>query len=219
MAIICKQYISMLDEGYVLLPERYNQQRYTFSTGIPLLELVSYGSETINCIQLANHNYLVLDTSNSIDGFIKIQKTDFNKKVESSKKILHKGSIIISRLRPYLRQIGFIDNDLITKDTLLVGSSEYYELVPKNNESLAYLIPFFMSENIQSYLQASVEGGNHPRFRQIALSKLKVPEDLYVNRHEISKEFEKYIKTLRIGYNGLSDIYIKANLHANSVSA
>ena len=219
MAIICSQYISMLEDGYILLPERYNQQKYVFSEGIPLLDLITYGTESINCTQLSKYEYLALDTSNSSEGFIKIQQNDYNKKVESSKKIFHKRSLIISRLRPYLKQIGFIDENLTSDKTLIIGSSEYYELIPKNEESIAYLVPFFLSDSIQTYLQASVEGGNHPRFRQAALSKLKVPIQIYENRFELSKQLENYIKTLRLGYNGLSNLYIQTNMHASGVSA
>lgn len=207
MALFVEKHISMLDDLFVLLPERYDPRRDSFNEGIPILEIVNIGSATINHTKVKTFDYLSLDTTNSFNGFISVNGTDFNKNIESTKKLVHKNSIIISRLRPYLRQVGFIDNDIVPNDEAIIISSEYYELIPKGSESIAFLIPFLLSTDIQNYLQHSIEGGNHPRFKLNALTKIIIPNYIYENRDEISSSIENSISIIRNGFNKLDKVF------------
>jgi len=215
MAISIEKHISMLDDSFVLLPERYDPRRDSFKDGIPLLDIVNIGSETITHIKAKSLNYLSLDTTNSFNGFISVNNSDFNKLIESTKKVVQKNSVIISRLRPYLRQVGFVDNAIVPNDEIIITSSEYYELIPKGKESIAFLIPFLLSADIQSYLQHSIEGGNHPRFKLDALTKILIPNHIYNKRNEISLSIENSIAILRDGYKNLDKAFIDVEIYNN----
>ncbi|MCL2687554.1 MAG: hypothetical protein FWE58_03365 [Methanobrevibacter sp.] len=149
----------------------------------------------------------MLDTSNSNSGFVESNNDDFNKPFGSNKKIISRNSVIISRLRPYLRQIGFIDENIVPENYFILASTEYFELISKTNESIAFIIPFLLSKQIQEYLQISVEGGNHPRFKINTLSSLYIPYDVIDNRNTISEQIVDYIKNIRISYSLLNKTY------------
>jgi hypothetical protein len=207
MALEFKLYLSMLDEQYVLLPERYDPRKKKHVSGIPLLDIVYIGEKVIKNSNYKKSDYLLLDTSNSHNGFIEISNNDYNKPFGSNKKIISKNSVIISRLRPYLRQIGFVDNNIVSENYLLLASTEYFELISKTDESIAFLLPFLLSKQIQEYLQISVEGGNHPRFKINTLTNLYVPYEIVDNRNKISRQIIDNINNIRTSYLFLNETY------------
>jgi hypothetical protein len=190
------------------LPERYDPRRITTVSGKCISDLVSFSEKTIapkSIVGLPN-GYMVIDTTNSFNGFIHLDKSDINKKVESNKKIVSLGSIIVSRLRPYLRQVGFVDEHMTSNVTTKLASTEYFVLESKGSESIAFLIPFLLATRVQDYLQHSIEGGNHPRFKLDSLASLVVPQELIDQRTEISIRVEEAINSTRIGYSRLNEI-------------
>ena len=75
---------------------------------------------------------------------------------------------------------------LIKSDSLLSGrlfsayaSTEFYVLRVRNNESIAFLIPFLLSEVVQSVFTNYVDGSQHPRFKKEDILNLVVPPQLF----------------------------------------
>lgn len=75
-------------------------------------------------------------------GYLRVPPT--SEQLNSNKKILKTGDVIISRLRPYLRQVAYVDID---SNLQLCASTEFYVLRARNNESIAFLVPFLLSKS------------------------------------------------------------------------
>ena len=105
--------------------------------------------------------------------------------LNSNKKILKSGDVIISRLRPYLRQVAYVDSDSTAP---LCASTEFYVLRARNKESIAFLVPFLLSEAVQTVFANSVEGSQHPRFKEEDILNLVVPSQLFEERDKISQD-------------------------------
>jgi hypothetical protein len=109
----------------------------------------------------------VLDTGNAREGLLDV--TILGNPVSgrtSAKKVARDGDVIVSRLRPYLRQVTFIPPgtcDLLGVDRLYC-STEFFVLRPREEDrNIAGLVAWLLSEPIQDMLGAAATGGHHPR--------------------------------------------------------
>lgn len=109
----------------------------------------------------------VLDTGNAREGFLDI--TILGNPVSgrtSAKKVARDGDVIISRLRPYLRQVTFIPPgtcDLLGVDQLYCSTEFFVLRALKDGRNIAGLVAWLLSEPIQDMLTAAATGGHHPR--------------------------------------------------------
>jgi len=183
--------VSNLDAGLILAPERYDPRRATKALdGIPLGEMVEVISDQVSAAScVKGRRYLVLDTGDAQEGVIHACKGLVNRdEIGSAKKRLHPGYVIVSRLRPYLRQVAYVDSGLFTYDGEEVDvlcSTEFFVLRSKG-EPIACLVPFLLSDPVQKVLAAAQEGGHHPRFNQATLRGLVVPNSLWSHRSSLS---------------------------------
>jgi hypothetical protein len=122
----------------------------------------------------------VLDTGNAREGLLDI--TILGNPVSgrtSAKKVAREGDVIISRLRPYLRQVTFIPAgtfDLLGVDGLYC-STEFFVLRPREEgRNIAGLVAWLLSEPIQAMLSAAATGGHHPRINVDLLLNSPVDE-------------------------------------------
>ena len=181
----------------VLAPERYHPHRASLGRGVPLGELCTVENRPLTPARAGRRPRVVLDTGDANEGFIRLKPSESS--IGSVKKSLATGDVLISRLRPYLRQIGFVDADLGEA----VCSTEFFVLRARDERSIAFLVPFLLSEAPQRLFAASVEGGHHPRFRREALASLPVPEALLAERDALSLEVEAAIASRRQGERAL----------------
>lgn len=201
---------SDLSTGLVLAPERYDPRRHArFSNGVSsskvyLGDLASLQGSTINRgnRNVAGTNYVVLDACDAKEGFLIARKAPIlQQDIGSAKKRIQAGDVIISRLRPYLRQVAYIDKAFFSQfepETIeLVGSTEFFVLRPPQDDDIAYLVPFLLSALVQEVLGASQEGGHHPRFNKETLLELPVPEELLDRKGALSKYVHEAIKHYR----------------------
>lgn len=109
----------------------------------------------------------VLDTGNAREGLLDI--TILGDPVSgrtSNKKIIRDGDVIISRLRPYLRQVTFIPPgtcDLLGVDHLYCSTEFFVLRSLEEGRNIAGLVAWLLSEPIQEMLSAAATGGHHPR--------------------------------------------------------
>ena len=191
-----------LDLGaqFVLAPERYNPRRrmeVSDDDGILLSELIVLSNDTISPKQAADKDCIQINTSDAMEGCLKIssQKESQKESLKSNKKILSRGDVIISRLRPYLRQVAYVDAD--TERAVFCASTEFYVLKSLNEDPIAYLVPFLLSDVAQTVFANAVEGSQHPRFKEEDLLNLVVPRVLYESRKEVSAKVEAAIRSFR----------------------
>ncbi|MCB9746132.1 MAG: hypothetical protein H6740_26385 [Alphaproteobacteria bacterium] len=198
--------ISELDPGFILAPERYDPRRRGPAHGLPLSALAERPNDTLRPEQAEPEaRYLVLDTSHASEGWVQHPPAPCPAaELGSAKRVLRAGDLIVSRLRPYLRQVAWIDPALLEGGLTLLASTEFVVLRPKGPESLAFLAPYLLSAPIQAALAAAQEGGHHPRVPMTLFDSLKVPEAWVTQRDARSAEVEAQVRAARGAERGMS---------------
>ena len=103
--------------------------------GVLLSEVITLENDIVASTKDSSVWYQI-NTSDAMGGYLRIPQTP--DPLNSNKKILKSGDVIISRLRPYLRQVAYVDID---SDAQLCASTEFYVLRARNNESIAFDMP------------------------------------------------------------------------------
>jgi hypothetical protein len=202
MANVTIKRISELGSKWVLAPERYDLRRNALdapdgpTTTTFLGEIVEVVRQTLNPTSKTaiGRTFVVLDTSDIREGLIVGRKdTVSGPEIGSTKKIFMRKDILISRLRPYLRQVAIVDKGFSesTGDAELACSTEFYVLRSKSQSEIDFLVPYLLSAPVQKVLAASQEGGHHPRFDESVLLALPVPLKLLKRRDEYSNAISR----------------------------
>lgn len=201
MAILTVRRRFELGSTSVLAPERYDPRRESLRPGSLGERTVPLGSIVRSVRQITNastgtsreREYLVFDTSDVREGLVIGRKDPVRlADVGSTKKLFQRNDVLISRLRPYLRQVAFVDTEVSSRSEVeLVCSTEFFVLRSLTDEPIGFLVPYLLARPVQSVLAASQEGGHHPRFDEDALMVLPVPESLLAKRAEASASVVK----------------------------
>ena len=196
MAICILKSNKQLGVNFILTPERYNPRRRMSIDNedtILMSEIVEIVNDIITKKQAQGKSIIQINTSDAMGGYLNIN-SEVNDSINSNIKILRKGDVIISRLRPYLRQVAYVDED---RKEILGASTEFFVIRARNNESIAYLVPFLLSQPAQLVFENSVEGSQHPRFKEEDVLNLKIPKNIYDERANISKRVIEAIESYR----------------------
>jgi hypothetical protein len=111
--------------------------------------------------------------------------------IASTKKILRKGDIVVSRLRSYLKEIALV---LPNDNTPIVASTEFIVLRPVSSVlAIDTLLIYLRSQFPQVIFKWSQDGSNHPRFNEKELLGLPVPRILL----EDQKPYVEAVQTMR----------------------
>jgi len=179
-----------LAPDYVLAPERHvlAAGAATSGDGVPLGELVIERRERVVA---SDERAIVLDTSHARDGILDVAGAlRDGAGGKSAKKRALSGDLVVSRLRPYLRQIALVHPRALALagDRPLALSTEFYVLSPRSpGDDLAFLLPFLLSAEAQSALASAQEGGHHPRVPRASLFALRVPKASIRTRAKTSR--------------------------------
>jgi len=203
MAILFTRKVSDLGADLILSPERYDPRR-----SLPrvsrrsIADVVDVNVENVTASSFGkNDRVLILDTTHAYDGFVILRHDPVNPaKMGSAKRILQAGDVIISRLRPYLRQVAYVDSALFDRNgarNIVVASTEFYVLRSTDDFNAAALVPYLLSSKIQDVLAAGQEGGHHPRFSKELLSTLPCPDSLFRKNAEVAKEVKGLVLKMR----------------------
>ena len=202
MAIRVVVAVGDLDPTLVMIPERYDPRRSTDTVhGVHLEQVASLRSQTVRPGQdLEGQPILVLDTSDAREGVIRPRNDPISSaELRSTKKLLQPGDVVISRLRPYLRQVGYVDSRAIPAGALLACSTEFFVLRARDDQSIAFLVPFLLRTQVQQILAASQEGGHHPRFNADVLRMLPIPNAVLESRDSVSTRVVRALREIRKG--------------------
>jgi hypothetical protein len=199
MAVASVREVGRLDAGWVLAPERYDpRRRGKERPGIALGDLVEIARATIAPARAPLDHYVVLDTGDAREGVVTAKSPVPAGEMGSAKKLLQPRDVIVSRLRPYLRQVALVDAELAAGTGAGIAcSTEFYVLRAAGEEQIGFLVAFLLSDPVQAALAASVEGGHHPRFGQPALERLVVPSEVVAAREELSARVEGAVAAAR----------------------
>ena len=200
--------IAELGDAVTLAPERHRAARLTGGDGILLASLVSERAERVLGSALAAA--VVFDTTHAQDGLLDVSAAmRATEPPSSAKKLVRPGDLLVSRLRPYLRQIALVHPALRAEGgrRTMACSTEFYVLSPKSSgESLAFLLPWLLGEEIQAILAAAQEGGHHPRVPRETLLALRVPADRVRARIDLSRRVERAIAHLLTARRALTQL-------------
>jgi len=211
MAISVIKLTTELGPQLILTPERYNpKRRMDFlddNKGVILSEIIELINDIITTKKLGKEGCYQINTADAMGGYLNIPKNI--ERINSNKKQVKKGDVIISRLRPYLRQVAYVDKEPDLAP--IAASTEFYVLRSKNNESIAFLVPFLLSDVVQTVFANSVEGSQHPRFKEEDILNLIIPDEVYEQRTEISAQIVEAIESYRLYENIVSDNILVVN--------
>jgi hypothetical protein len=200
--------IGELDRGWVLAPERYDPRRCGAHAGVRLGDLATVVGHYVSPGRAPRERYLVLDTSDAREGVLLPPRAKVPAPASalgSAKKVALPGDVLISRLRPYLRQVALVDADVTADaDAGIACSPEFYVLRSRDDESVAFLVAFLLGIDVQAHLAAAQEGGHHPRVPQKTLEALVVPERVLERRAELSAQVERAVAATREGQAALA---------------
>ena len=209
MAISTTIDVGMLDEGTVLVPERYDpRRRFALPAEFRLSDVVRVVREPVDAhTATPTQLFHVIATGNAHNGIIKVAHPPTKAAdIGSVKHRVRPGHVIISRLRPYLRQVAWVDPGLLdVREVQLVCSSEFYVLETLDGLSIAHLVPFLLDTTVQAILAASQEGGHHPRFSGRTLASLAVPSALVEQRGELSAKVERTVGLARRAFQDMNE--------------
>lgn len=186
--------LSDLGDDVVLAPERWITA-LDVGEGVPLGELVVERRE-----RAALLDAVVLDTTHAKDGLLDLHSAlRAAPSAKSAKKSARAGELVVSRLRPYLRQIAYVHPEALTvaRGRSLALSTEFYVLAPRREgDDIAFLLPFLLGAQAQSILAAAQEGGHHPRVPLSSLLALRVPSSIIEARKTIAAEVHASLAAL-----------------------
>lgn len=185
-----------LGDALTLAPERYRAAALEDGGGKTLGALVVERNERV--VPTAIGDAIVLDTTHARDGVLDIASALRARKngelPESAKKRVCAGDVLVSRLRPYLRQIAFA-HPAAMGERAMVCSMEFFVLSPRDG-SLAYLLPWLLRDRAQATLAAAQEGGHHPRVPRDSLLGMRVPKAVTAKRAVTSRAVEAALAEL-----------------------
>lgn len=179
--------LAELGDALVLAPERH---LVSAGEGTPLGELVIERVERLEPSEIGRA--AVIDTTHARDGVLDLAAARrAAEPPRSAKKRARSGDLVVSRLRPYLRQIALVP------ETVAV-SPEYFVLGPRTpGDDLAYLLPFLLSPAVQATLASAQEGGHHPRVPRASLFAIRVPDAVVRERKETGAAVRRALEALR----------------------
>ncbi len=200
-----------LESGVVLAPERYDPRRQTGLDGLRRLrDVVVVPSETVTERHQSPVGFVVLNTGDASQGFITAHaKAALSSEIGSAKKALRAGDVIISRLRPYLCQVAYLDPGFwadVPAGADVVCSTEFYVLRSPDSASISFLVPYLLSPAVQTVLAAAQEGGHHPRFNLTTLLELPIPEEMHERREVISGIVEEATSAFRVAVHQMAGL-------------
>lgn len=192
--------LGALDRGHVLAPERYDpRRRPRAGDGLTIADCAAVVSEQVRPSGTDPDTlYLVLDTSDARDGIVLADRAPSpGGGLRSGKKRVSPGDVIVSRLRPYLRQVAYVDKALAPDGIEVLCSTEFYVLRATSRASIAFLVPVLLAREAQAVLAASQEGGHHPRFNLAALLGIAIPAGVAHARDSLSQSVERAVAEAR----------------------
>jgi hypothetical protein len=159
------------------------------------------------------------DLTDALGGFLRSGTDLLEADFLSNRKLAQPGDIIVSRLRSYLQEIAVIPS---LGHTILV-SPEFIVLRPRVSNRIfggAWLLPYLLSEPVQTILQWSQTGSAHPRFNSETLMAIRVPETVLQIAQELSDAVQEAHDVIPVGrqYYAKAETLLLHTLHLDKLA-
>jgi hypothetical protein len=203
MGIFVLRRVADLGDGLVLAPEHFDPRRRVAVVARRCLsDIVEIVAENVSARSWnAPGAVLILDTTHAYEGFVVFRHDPVPPaSMGSAKRRVQAGDVIISRLRPYLRQVALVDEALFALcpgGNAVVASTEFFVLRGRAGFDAAGLVPFLLSGPVQAALAAGQEGGHHPRFAKELLISLPVPDQVTRASDKIARKMRRFAAAVR----------------------
>lgn len=198
-----------LDDLLTLAPERYDDS----AVSLDRVALSSVALRTADYVRPGDPGpFVVFDTTHAADGFVATRPLELTESLQSAKRRLAPGDVIVSRLRPYLRQIAFVDDALAKTGSILCCSTEFFVLRSADGASIAFLVPYLLTPHAQAALARAQEGGHHPRVPAEFLARLNLPAALIEHRARTSASFLESVEAFRKAERGRDALVHEASI-------
>ena len=203
MGIHVLRRVADLGDGLPLAPERFDPRRHVEVVArCCLSDLVDIVAENVSARSWKSPGaVLILDTTHAYEGFVVLRHHPVPPaSMGSAKRLVQAGDVIISRLRPYLRQVALVDEalfQLCRRGNAVAASTEFFVLRGRTGFEAAGLVPFLLSQPVQAALAAGQEGGHHPRFRQELLLSLPVPDQVTRGSDKVARKMRSLAAAVR----------------------
>jgi hypothetical protein len=134
---------------------------------------------------------LILDTTHAYEGFVVFRHDPvLPANMGSAKRRVQAGDVIISRLRPYLRQVALVDEALFALclgGNAVLASTEFFVLRGRAGFDAAGLVPFLLSGRVQAALAAAKE----------LLLSLPVPDGVARQANQTARQMHRLAAAVR----------------------
>lgn len=171
-------------------PEKLSILEYLRASSGKRIEQLFYEVEDIVIPGANIESARLYDLTDAIDNILRPGADISDSKFLSNRKRVRSGDIIVSRLRSYLREIALIPS--LPHEALVSPEFIVLRLRPESGlTSSAWLLPFLLTEQVQTVLKWSQTGSAHPRFNSETLLSLKVPDSIITNSDLLTKEVEE----------------------------
>lgn len=158
---------------------------------LTISDCFSVVKKTVSPKQAVVEDALVFDLTDASAGLMdEGQKINDLADLGSTKKQFQFGDVLISRLRPYLREVCLVSKG----NSHLLGSTEFIVLRQIDKVLPEYLTAFLLTSEIQNILFWSQEGTNHPRFPGEVLLDLPIPQLSNAEQKRIAKFVQEAIE-------------------------
>jgi len=130
-------------------------------------------------------NVLSYDLTHTLGNFL--HDIEISESIEGNRKLAQHGDFIISRLRSYLKEFAVVQS----KNNKQVFSTEYLVYRPKTDKiSSNTLLAFCLTNEVQTILNCSQYGTEHPRFYEFIFNELPLPDVLFNLNEKINALFD-----------------------------
>jgi restriction endonuclease S subunit len=130
-------------------------------------------------------NVISYDLTHSLGNYL--HDINISETIEGTRKLAIDGDFIISRLRSYLKECAVVK----ACEDQQVFSTEYLVYRPKTNDiSSNTLLSYCLTERVQTILNCSQYGTEHPRFYEFVFNELPLPKCLFTLNNNINNLFK-----------------------------
>jgi type I restriction enzyme S subunit len=158
-------------------------------------ELIELDVETLSTTTPRDFSFYYLDISAASQGRLSIPAvtTDFFEAPSRARKVVRRGDVLMSMVRPHLKAFALFDQTLQP----CVASTGFAVLRSKSETSAAFILYSILSEDVSSQIDGLVTSSNYPAINSTAVRALKIltpPKDEQSNIAEVLSTVDQAIE-------------------------
>jgi type I restriction enzyme S subunit len=154
--------------------------------GVTHLEEISeINKDTLPASTPANYSFIYISLGDVDNGIISnsSDQITFSTAPSRARRKIHKGDILLSTVRPYLK--GFTYIDFFPED--IICSTGFAVITPSTDINGNFLYQYIFSEKAERYFNACVVGSNYPALNNSDVEKMSIPLPRFSEQKKIAE--------------------------------